>query len=262
LATALPARQAGSVPERTLVVLRYSPWSERARWVLDHHHLSYRTLQHEPFLGERRLRRLSGKRTGRVTVPILLLPGEVLTDSWDIALYADREGASEKLIPAEGQEEIRHLTELADRAMEQNRALFVARLLGSGAALDETLPAWVPRVTRPLLRPVTRFATGWFGRKYEVTLDQSEAQKQFLRGTLLDFRRRLADGVYLLDRFSYADIALATFLQGISPVYDRYIALGPASREVWTQPELAREFDDLVRWRDRLYAEKRGPASG
>src|SRR5215471_3857230 len=144
LATALPARQAGSVPERTLVVLRYSPWSERARWVLDHHHLSYRTLQHEPFLGERRLRRLSGKRTGRVTVPILLLPGEVLTDSWDIALYADREGASEKLIPAEGQEEIRHLTELADRAMEQNRALFVARLLGSGAALDETLPAWVP----------------------------------------------------------------------------------------------------------------------
>src|SRR5215831_13157836 len=32
LATALPARQAGSVPERTLVVLRYSPWSERALW--------------------------------------------------------------------------------------------------------------------------------------------------------------------------------------------------------------------------------------
>jgi glutathione S-transferase len=218
-------------------------------------------LKHEPFLGERRLRRLAGKRTGRVTVPILLLAGEVLTDSWDIARYADREGVSEKLIPAERQEEIRHLTDLADRAMEQNRALFVARLLRSGAALDETLPAWLPRGIRPVLRPVTRFATGWFGRKYQVTLDQSEAQTQFIRGTLLDFRRRLADGVYLLDRFSYADIVLATLLQGISPVYDRYIQLGPATREVWTRPELAREFDDLVRWRDRLYAEKRGEPS-
>jgi glutathione S-transferase len=256
----LAERQAESVPERTLVILRYSPWSERARWALDHHRLPYHTLQHEPFLGERRLRRLAGKRTGRVTVPILLIGGDVLTDSWDIVRYADREGVSEKLIPADLEGEIRHLTDLADRAMEQNRALIVAGMLKSGAALDEVLPAWVPSLLRPLLRPVTRFGTGWFGRKYQVRLHESEAQRQFLRGSLLDFRRRLADGGYLLDRFSYADIALASLLQGISPVYDRYIAIGPATREVWTQPELAREFDDLVHWRDRLYAERRGPS--
>ena len=41
---------------RRLVSLKVSPWSERAKWALDHQRLSYQVVEHAPFLGERRLR--------------------------------------------------------------------------------------------------------------------------------------------------------------------------------------------------------------
>jgi glutathione S-transferase len=50
---------------------------------------------------------------------------------------------------------------------------------------------------------------------------------------------------------------MASALQGVSAVADDYIPLGPATRAVWTQPELAAEFSDLVAWRDRLYERHR-----
>src|SRR5579862_5425480 len=96
-----------------LVVLSYSPWSERARWALDHHGLTYRTVQHTPFIGERRLRRLTGGRQGRATVPVLIDGDTLLTDSWDIALYADQLGPAAKLIPAGRESEVRTWVDLA-----------------------------------------------------------------------------------------------------------------------------------------------------
>src|SRR6188508_1450752 len=57
---------------RRLVQLYYSPWSERARWALDHHGLAYETVEHVPFLGEIRLRRIVGKKAARATVPVLI----------------------------------------------------------------------------------------------------------------------------------------------------------------------------------------------
>ena len=62
---------------------------------------------------------------------------------------------------------------------------------------------------------------------------------------------------HLLDAFSFADITMATSLQFILPVDDRYIALGPATRDAWTHPTLASEYADLLAWRDRLYARHR-----
>jgi glutathione S-transferase len=48
-------------------------------------------------------------------------------------------------------------------------------------------------------------------------------------------------------------------LQGVMPVADRFIPLGPAVRACWTRPALAAEYDDLVRWRDALYEQHRRP---
>src|SRR5580658_7746154 len=42
--------------ERKLVSLHVSPWSERAKWALDHHRLAYTVVEHVPIAGERRLR--------------------------------------------------------------------------------------------------------------------------------------------------------------------------------------------------------------
>lgn len=241
-----------------LVVLRPSPWSERARWALDHHHIAYERVDHTPFLGERRLRRLVGESRRRVTVPVLLLPDRALTDSWDIALYAERHGKGTPLIPSARAAEVRRYNELADRTMEAGRALVTRALLASPEALLETLPPEVPRRIRSWMLPVTRLGTRWFARKYSLDLDDAAAQVETVRRTLLTLRADLAkSSPYLLGSFSYADIVTALLLQAVSPVASEYIRLGSASRRCWSQPALATEFADLIAWRDLLYQRHR-----
>jgi glutathione S-transferase len=248
-----------------LVNLPVSPWSERARWVLDHHRIDYESIVHVPFIGERRLRRLIGTRQGRVTAPALLLPDRVLTQSWDIAEYADGHGHSGRLIPADRVSDVQHYNDLADRTMEGGRTLVTRALLASPAAQAEILPPGVPRSLRPWLGPLTRYCTRWFARKYELRLDDAQAPIAAQRAALLMLRAGLAKSPpYLLGSFSYADIVMAVLLQAVAPVADRYIRLGPATRQVWSQPELAAEFADLIAWRDALYERhraKRQPAA-
>jgi glutathione S-transferase len=242
---------------RKLVVLRYSPWSERARWALDHHAVPYELVQHEPFLGEPRLRRLVGNRTKRPTVPVLITEEAVLTDSWDIARYADGLGAHAKLFPADRAAEIRELASVADEAMASGRMLVVHSLLASNAALDEALPAFIPTFLRPLFRPFARYGTAWFGRKYGVNLADTETPRGVLRAALETFRQRLGGRAYVLGSFSYADIVLCSLLQGIRPPETEHVRLRPATRAAWTQHDLAREFEDLLTWRDALYRTQR-----
>jgi glutathione S-transferase len=245
-----------------LYTLSVSPWSERARWVLEHHRLPYRKIEHVPMLGERRLRRVLGNPRARATVPVLVAGEQVLRDSWEIALYAERVGQGTPLI-GDAAEQVRHWHDLAERAMSAGRALVIDRSLASEEALDEALAA--PAVLRPLLRPLARQGMRWFARKYQLDLAGSSAAGQALRTAFDELRAALrkqasAAGVgdYLLGRFSYADIIAATMLQGVSPVAHRYIPLGPATRRVWTNAELAADYADLIAWRDRLYERHRG----
>jgi len=244
-------------PTLTLIELSYSPWSERARWALDHHHLLYRRIFHEPVIGERKLRRLVGPRPGRYTVPVLLTGEEVLTESWDIASYADRVGASTPLIPKASEAAVRDWVEQADRAMAAGRAIFSLRLLGSGPARDETLPAKVPRWLRPLSRPFTWLGVRWFVHKYGLSAYEPARALALVRTFFDAVRAALTRGDYLLGSFGYADIVAAGALQSISPVADEYIKLGKASRAIWTDAALMAEYADLVAWRDRLYARHR-----
>jgi glutathione S-transferase len=250
-----------------LIALPMSPWSERARWALDHHRLDYELVLHVPLLGERRLRRLVapmkevGPTKERATVPVLVLPGAVLTQSWDIVQHADRHGHSTLLLPDDHLQEIRRYTDLADRTMQAGRALVTRALLASGEALDETLPPSVPAALRPWLRPVTRFGARWFARKYDLRLDEEAEQMGAVRGALIALRGALAGGSsYLLGSFTYADIVMAVLLQSVVPVVQPHIPLGPATRRVWTSPVLAAEFADLVAWRDQLYRRHRRAA--
>ena len=244
---------------RKLVQMSYSPWSERARWALDHHGLAYQTIEHQPFLGELRLRRIVGKKRtgGRATVPVLLDGDTILTQSWEIAEYADRNGSGTKLILPGQETRVREWVDLADRASNEGRGLVIAGL-GSDGALDESLPFPIPSFLLPAMRPVTRFGLRWFARKYGLTEQSLTEIENRMRPTLDRLRDALKSSRYLLGTFSYADIVMATTLQGISPVGNGYIKLGPATRRAWTRPVLERDYADLVRWRDNLYAEHRG----
>ena len=244
----------------TLVVLPISPWSERARWALDHHRISYRTVRHAPFVGELRLRRLIGARTGPATVPVLIDGDAVFADSWDIALHADRVGRGALLIPADRETEIRAHAELAERISTHGRALLLPELIDNPEALDENAPLPIPARVAALLRPLMRVGTRWFARKYGIDRSDRARSERAVRDGLDQLRAALEQrGSYLLGKFSYADIVMATALQGIAPVADAYIRLGPATRRVWTQPELAREYADLIEWRDVLYRNRRRP---
>jgi glutathione S-transferase len=245
----------------TLVFLPVSPYSERARWALDHHGIAYRELVHQPFLGEWRLRRLLASLPGeRATVPALLTSEGALKSSWDIANYTDRIGKAAPLIPAEQAKAIKSLTARVDNAAEAGRILVSARLLAHPAALDESLPATIPHFMRPWLRPMTRYGMRWFMRKYELDTATMDANQAEFSKILESFEVELSRGRYLLGSFSFADIALATLLQSIAPVADRYIPIGPALRRAWSDPTLATRFARLVTWRDRLYEAHRQPA--
>jgi glutathione S-transferase len=244
-----------------LHALHVSPWSERAEWALDHHRVEYERVEHFPILGERRLRRLVGPNKARATVPVLVTEDGVLSESWEIARYADRVGTGATLIPPEQEGEIRRWTALADDAMQSGRVLVMAAMLSSPEALDEAAPPAVPAWARPLVRPFARRITLAFVRKYDLDLAALQERTQLLEAALAALREGLRAGAgYLLASFSYADIALATMLQGVSPVADRFRALGPATRGVWTREPLAREFADVIAWRDQLY-ERHRPAA-
>ena len=237
----------------TLVSLRYSPWSERARWVLDHHRIGYRILQHDPFLNELQLRHLAGWPRGRVTVPLMLAGGRRYRTSWDIACYADSVGRGVRLIPDELTPAIVEVDSLAERAMNVSRSLLIDALLADPAALDASWPSWVPAPIASGLRPLARFGTRWFARKYAIDVGSIEADRQGVRALLDELRRRIAGRQFLFDRFTYADVIVATCLQLVKPVSDQHWRLEPAQRRVWTRPELAREYPDLLEWRDAIY---------
>jgi glutathione S-transferase len=243
---------------RKLVSLNVSPWSERAKWALDHHGLAYQVVEHMPIIGERRLRRLVGPGKPRATVPVLLAAGEVVSESWDIAVYADREGKGTPLIPPEHEPAIRAWSVLADEAAGAGRALVMAALLASGPALDEQGPPSVPGWLRPVLRPLARSLTMAFVRKYELRMGDQEAQTRAVRAALERLRSGLSSSSpYLQGSFTYADIVMSGLIQGISPVDNRFVRIGPASRAAWTHALLAAEFADLVAWRDALYESQR-----
>lgn len=244
----------------TLVSTWFSPWSERVRWVLDHHGIACERVEHVPIIGERKLRRLAGNPPGRVTAPLFLDGNTILRESWDIAKWADARGTEARLIPADREAEVRRWVGIADETSDAGRGLITAAIAGSPKALDEALPPAFPSLIRPLLRPIGRMAMGQFGRKYAVKTEDEASRLRRMRAGLDALRAGLPPATnqpYLLDAFSYADIAMATVIQGVLPVDNRYIRLGPATRAAWTREDLARDYADLVRWRDELYSRHR-----
>jgi glutathione S-transferase len=186
-----------------------------------------------------------------------LAGSEVLTESWDIAAYADRTGGGSKLILPEHDAQIRQWVQRADDALQSGRALILASIISTPAALDEAMPRVVPTVARPLLRPVARKLTRRLAAKYAIRFDTTETHERVMRAALAAVRAGLGGRPHLLDGFTYADIAVASMLQGISPVPDCFLRIGPGTRSAWTHRALASEYADLVSWRDALYESHR-----
>jgi glutathione S-transferase len=108
---------------------------------------------------------------------------------------------------------------------------------------------------KSIAAPSASMAVSFLAKKYAVPTDLDAEVKQVLRPALEEVRAALNGRPYLLDAFTYADITVACGLQSVRP-HDR-APLGPGTRQTWTNEELAKEFDDLLMWRDAIYRKHR-----
>lgn len=237
-----------------LYALSYSPWSEKARWALDHHGVNYREVPYLPMLGEPLLRLRMRKLTGKVTIPVLLVDDQAIGDSHDIARYAEQVGSGAPLFPAGADEEIARWNDLSEQACHAGRALATARTAADSEALVEAVPRSVPA---PLRRSMGEVGVRFLERKYQLN-DLDEAQhRDNARSALAAISDALGSRPTLLDGFSFADIAVAAALQLLWPVGDDQIRLGRNTRRCFTDQALVSEFPHLGPWRDALYASYR-----
>jgi glutathione S-transferase len=236
-----------------LISLAYSPWSEKARWALDRRGVEYERTEYLIMLGELWLRIRARKATGRVSVPLLIDGDRIYTDSFEIARYAEWFGRGAALM--DDMDAVTRWNEQSERALSAGRVLLTERIARDPEAKREQLPPFVPRALRSALSPVATVGIAFMRRKWDF--DHVARAETRLEDTLAQLREALGGGDYLLGSFSYADIAMAVVLQMVSPVDERYIRLGPATKRAWTHPDLARDYEDLVAWRDRLYERHR-----
>jgi glutathione S-transferase len=242
---------------RTLYGLAQSPWTEKARWALDHHRVSYRYHEHVPLLGEVFLRLKARKRPRgtRASVPLLVDGGEVFTSSLAIARHAERVGRAAPLFPAGDDEEVERWAAVSDRIIDVGRAQVLHGLRASREARREALPSFIPGPLRGALAPMATSASWFLGAKYQVPRDPEAMANAELRPRLDEVRRALDAGPYLRGGFSFADLAIAASLQALRPREGS--ALGPATRAIWANEAVAVEYKDLLAWRDGVYAKHR-----
>ncbi|MBX7079044.1 MAG: glutathione S-transferase N-terminal domain-containing protein [Nannocystaceae bacterium] len=246
--------------------LPYSPWSEKAKWALDHCGVRYAKQRYEPLLGEPAMRWRTRRWRGRVSVPVMRCDDGWLTDSFDIACWAAAQTPAAGLVPPALLERVREANARSERGLAAGRARSLMRLLDHRAGLRDMVPPATRGPLGPLAVPIAAFGVRRTLRKYQQTVagDAEQTLVEVLDGLRAELHARGgAEGelVYLLGSFSYADIAMAQVLAFVDPPAT-HLRLTEATRETFRDPELAPRYDDLLRWRDALYREHRDRAAG
>lgn len=226
----------------------FSPWTKKARWALEFCGLEYNYKEYTPTLSEPVLRWRLRQLSGGISVPILFVGEQVIHDSFEIARYANETAGDDRL----GQfEVIKPWNDLSEDALAEGRTRVVRCIHGNNTALEESLPPFIPKMLHSSMRFIARDAVKRIDRQYEHLLKPGA-----LREALIQTREGLkqSENDYLQGRFSYADITMAVILEVISPIAKNEIPLGSATSECWNDHDLAQEFEDLVKWRNRLAA--------
>lgn len=236
------------------VALPYSPWSEKARWAMDHHQIDYHEREYMPIFGVPMMRLKLRKLRGNITVPILFTGSDIYPDSYEIAQYADSVGRNPPLFPADARADIDRWNQLSEQILAGSRALATWRAADDPQVLEESVPRQLPK---PMRQVFGRLGVRYLHRKYRLNDSDRDGYVAIIRAALTELRTALSERDHILSEFSYADITMAIALQLFNPVDHEYIRLGRATRQCMTDPELSSEFADLGEWRDRTYAAHR-----
>ncbi len=243
-----------------LLGLPYSPWTERARFALEARRVPHRFEVYTPLVGEPMLRVRLRRWGGTVTVPILIDESGTIADSIEIARWADGRGEGSPLFPEARASEVLDFVELADRGMEAGRALTLDRMGRDPDALAEMIPRVLRKALGPLAAPIGGLAIRRTQRKYGTQHRPLDHHRRAL-GRVLD---RLRDALgrspsassgsatTIFEQLTFADIAMAQVIVSLAPP-KHGLRLGRASSRAFSDEELARQYADLVEWRDALY---------
>ena len=245
---------------RVLTAIPFSPWSEKARWALDHHQVDYREAPFMPVFGELALRLEMRRPFGRVTVPVLHDGPRWYTDSFDIARRAEEIGRGAPLFPSNELEEIRAWNQRSESALAAGRAILMRSWASTPELALAALPNGLPPPFKALLAPFGRRRLEAFMAKYEIR-EGDYSHEAVLTAELDGLEQALSGRRYLIgESFSYADIAMALTLQQVSPVDPSFIVrmsgLDPSGMHI---DAFKRRYIGLIAWRDALYARHRRP---
>jgi glutathione S-transferase len=213
-----------------LITIPFSHYCEKARWALDAAGVTYIEEKHAPLAHRRAIRSVGGQ-----TVPVLVIGEQVLRDSTDIALHADRAAPpGRRLIPEQGDERARVLElehELDETLGKDARLLVYWHLLRDPGSRR----AFVQRgfgVQAPLIQSVVAFFfRAAVFRGYSVNRETARSAEARLRETFAKISRVLEGRAYLVGgRFTLADL---TFAALASPM------LGPPEHPVTGRSSIA-----------------------
>lgn len=202
-------------PEPSLPVLHVIPFShfnEKAMWVLDLKGIPYHLCPLVDPSDRSEIKRVTAGRS--FTTPVLRTADQVLTDSTEIALWAERERPQPPLLPTDPalRSECLFLEDWADEVLGPHaRRWLFGQLMFQDPARGKAFfltarPAW----QRPLLWPL---AKRFLGRALHITPTTVRASEQALRRGLTLLDERLEGRAFLVgERLSLADVAVAALL--------------------------------------------------
>jgi len=242
--------------------IHYSPWTEKARWALDYSKVPYRYHEHTILLGMPALRARFGLLRSDLTVPALAVGKTKLTDSFDIAQWADRD--AHLLFPNTLHEKIKLFNQASEDALSAARVLMLSKLRTNKTALAAALPHWIPELTRPALSWMASMGAAYVAVEFGVKETGDEKMRAACRIHLDKVRNFIGDEQIknrksVFEQFSFADITLAAALHGVRP--PESVSMHQALRSAWHDTTLANEYADLVEWRDCIYSQFRRPSA-
>lgn len=233
-----------------LVQLSYSPWSEKARWALDHHHVDYVKIEHVPMVFEPLLRIASREPFKKQSVPKLFHDSKIYGDSLTIARHAEEIGTGSRLFSETFLGEILAWADRSEAYLSAARARMMQRLLSNPAALVEATPGPL-KMFGPVAFATTKLASRFVQKKH-VKEGTGMAEHEATMVSILEtLAKAIAKGDHLAVDFSFADIAMASMLAFLDPRPETPV--GPEWRELLREPQLAAAFPQVLSWRDRMY---------
>lgn len=235
----------------------YSPWTEKARWALDHHQIPYQYREYAPLFGAMALRFKLGIWNKKLTVPALVCKNESLIGSFQIAQLAEQKGLQSPLIEPHLQQ-VKQWDQLSEKALAAGRALLTYRISKHAPAMKDYLPPWLPNMFHSTLgHGIAKFGIAFFKTKYHLWHPDPQAWLNTLDQTLAQLESRLNKQSFVLGAFSYADISMCAILQFVKPVKANTIRVSERSYDCWETPVLAAKYPHLLEWRDFIYASHR-----